>query len=509
MSDFKLSRERIEDASNVIIQFLRDSGYAGSLEDGTGLADTVVKPNAVLRALMAQLADKACAYQSLKKAQELRDDIGETEYDAAVDCILSNWFVTRNQGKPSRGIIRMWFLQPLDYMRFADGQAVGQINSQSLVANGEQIFTQDSFSLVLNTTENQNEYYVDVAVRTRDFSTIAPTETSNASLSVSYDDIYYLRSTVPSAFVPGILVESSADFIKRTEQAITTRELITARAINTVLLDKFDEIIRLYVARHGSREQLRDIVQFQERAVHVGNKADIYIASSLQRQTLALTADEAGNIDPAQLPQSCSVVAFLGAKDATGQPLELSIAVEESLCASHGYLPREIKVAGSGAVSLDLLTDTVIDRVHDFVFAESQRVACYDPLVRHCFPFLLYPELNVQLVNRKQDVTSQIKQAVLEYVDYIVRNSQPWVASELVASVHVRVPNVKKINLPLACRGVIFDPLTSKAHEMELDSTFSIGADYTKGHSWQISDSTVQFYTDAEMITVTTDAETR
>lgn len=509
MSDFRLSRERIEDASNIIIQFLRDSGYAGSLEDGTGLADTVVKPNAVLRALMSQIADKACAYQSLQKAQELRDDIGEEEYDAAVDCILSNWFVTRNEGKPSRGVLRMWFLQPLDYMHFDDGQSFGQIDGNQLVIDGEQLFTQDSFASVLNTTENQNEYYVDVAVRTSEYSTLAPTETSSSQINVPYSDIYYLRCTVPAAFVPGILVESTDDFINRTRQAITTRELITARAINTVLLDKFDEIIRLYVARHGSREQLRDIVQFQELAIHVGNKADIYIASSPQRQSLTLTADESGNIDTAQLPQSTSIISFLGARDAEGNSLELSLSVEESLWASHGYLPREILVEGSGAITVDVLTDTVIDRVHDFVFAENQRVACYDPLVRHMFPFLLYPELTVQLVNRKEDSTAAIKAAVLEYVSYIVRNSQPWVASEVVATVHVRVPNVKKINLPLACRGVIFDPLTSSFHELELGSTFSIGADYSRAHSYQISDSTVQFYSDAQMIQVTTDAEVK
>lgn len=67
MSDLILSRERFDSAVNTIVQFLRDSGYSGSLEDGTGLHDAVIKPNAVIYGLFAQMVDRASAYQTSRK----------------------------------------------------------------------------------------------------------------------------------------------------------------------------------------------------------------------------------------------------------------------------------------------------------------------------------------------------------------------------------------------------------------------------------------------------------
>lgn len=513
MPDFTINRQRREDAENIIIQFLRDAGYQGSVEDGTGLSDTVIKPMSVIRTLLGQLVDRAGAYQSLQKAYELRSEIGEEEFDAAVDCILSNWFVTRNDGKPSRGSVRLWFLEPVDFIHYTDGQAVGTVDGISLVADGEQVYTQESFSNILNTSENQNEYYLDIAVRTRSNSTAAPSDISNASVSVPFSDIYYLRATIPGEFIPGELVESSDAFIRRTEWAITTRELITARAINTVLLDTFPDIIRLYVARHGSKEQLRDIIVYEGALVHYGNKADIYLSTTPSRQSLEVQADENGFIDPVQLPAGTSVICYIGAYQNVEiepdifekVPHNLQITCSETHWCSRSYKPESIRVDTSGTVILDILTDNVLGQVHDFVNSESQRVACYDPLVKHAFIVLVYPKLRVELVDKKVDSTRAIKAAVREYVDYLTQNAEPWVASELVASVHVRVPNVKKIYLPLECQGVIYDPLTQENHVLDIGNQFTIGNEYTQGHSKQITDNTTQFYTDAAMIEVVSD----
>jgi len=505
MADFTLSQERVQDAINVIVQFLRDAGYEGSLEDGTGLNDIVVRPNAVIRELFAQMVDRVAAYQSLQKAVELRSSIGDEEYDAAVDSILSNWFVTRNEGKPSTGLIRYWFLRPMDFMHFTDGQTVGQVDGVTMVADGEQVFSEESFSYILNTTDNQNEYYIDVAVRTLENSDIAPSDTGGNDISCSFNDVYFLRATIPGTCTAGTVVESSEDFIRRTEQAITTRELITARAINTVVLNEFADVIRLYVARHGSSEQLRDIVEFQNVIVHVGNKADIYIASWLTKQTMQVEAVE-GVIDIEQLPSSTSVVGYVKAVSEDGNTLPMSIACEEKHWCSNNNLPSSLTVGEySGIVNLTMLTDTVLGLVHNFVYSENQRVACYDPMVKHMFPLILNITLNVELVDKKINTDDVIKAAVLEYIEYTVINSQPWVASELVATIHVRSTNVKKILLPLDVTGTIYDPHSQQFVSMDMGNKFTIDTDYTQLHSKQITNNTVQFYTDRDLITVVSD----
>jgi len=506
MAEFILSKERVEDAVNVIVQFLRDSGYEGSLEDGTGLNDIVVRPSAVIYELIAQTVEKARAYQSLQKAFELRDEIGDDEYDNAVDGLLSNWFITRNNGKPSTGVIRMWFLKPQDYMYFPDGTELGTVNNVTIVADTDQVFTETSFSYIINTTNNQNEYYVDVTVRTAENSDIAPSASSGSDVNLHYSDIYYLRATIPGTFTAGTLVEDSETFIRRAELAITTRELITSRAINTVILDTFADVIRLYVSRHGSREQLRDIVEFQNVTVHVGNKADIYLASQITKQTMEVAVVN-GVIDTAQLPSSLAVIGYLGVTDTEGNELPMHLTCIESTWCSNGMLPETLTTDPeySGTARITLLTDTVLEQVHAFVYSDSQRVTCYDPMVKHMFPLVLHINLDIALLDTSINSDNDIKKAVLDYISHIVVNNDPWVASELVSAIHVACPNVKKINLPLACTGHIFDPLTQETAVLEVGNRFTISADYTGTHSRQITDNTVQFYSDENLIHITSD----
>lgn len=520
MSDLILSRERFDSATNIIVQFLRDSGYTGSLEDGTGLHDVVIKPNAILYGLFAQMVDRASAYQSLQKAFELKDSIGQEDYDSAVDCILSNWFVTRNDGKPAYGSIRLWFLQPVDFLQYRDGQTVGTVTKPatalpdagttiSVVADGEQVFTEDSFGCIYNSTDNINEYYVDVSVRSATNTDAAPDTTDTVSASVS--DIYFLRASVPAKFVAGILVENSEDFIRRTEKAITTRELITDRAINTVLREEFDEIINVYVAGHGKKEQLRDIVDFQGVRVHVGNKADIWIATGLTRQMHDVATDADGYVSTDQLPDGVSIAGFSGAY-IDGEPTTLEITCSETSFGSAGYLPESIHVPGvtdMDKVTLEILTDPMLTQVSDFVRATGQRVVCYDPLVKHKIPLVLRPTLEIALVpslsgytdEALADISRRIRETATEYVTGLVKIGAPWVASELVATIHDAVEEVHKIRLPVSCRGDLFDPLSGQVLHFDVTDKFSVSG-IQGSHSRQLSDNTVQLYTDEYLVTV-------
>ena len=521
MANIDFSKERKDYALNVIVQYLRDAGYEGSLEDGTGLSDIVIKPNTILYEMFAEMVDKATAHQSLSKALELKDTIGDDEYDAAVDGILSNWFVTRNDGKPAYGTVRLWFIEPRDYMKVTDGDTLGTIDQQEIVVNGDQVFTESSFACVLNTTDNVNEYYVDVAVRTSE--NYGDAITTESSCAVQYDDIYFTRAEIPATFTDGVLMESSEDFIRRTEKVITTRELITERAIQTVLMDKFSEIIRLYVARHGSREQLRDIVVFQYATCHIGNKADIYIASQLTKTRVPVNIDPTdGSIDVSQLPTSVTIVGYIEDyfQDADGNDLnpdgtaKLVLTCEEKSWCSHGMLPITLTATNlvlpdghEGPVYIQVLTDPVLKEIHDFVYDEAQRVACYDPMVKHMFPMIIKPTLHLELVDSEdEDVVANTidtaKRITREYAAAVVKAGQPWICSELVTLIHDSDENVKKVHLPVECTGTIFDPESSAFIDVTINNKFSVDTYMDEPHSRQVTSSTVQFYTDDDYITI-------
>ena len=511
MSNIYFSDEDLTRATNIIIEYLRDTGFTGSVEAGTGISDAVIKPSALLYTLFAQLIEKVSAYLSLQKATDLYQEgtIDESDYDAAVDGILSNWFVTRKDGKPTYGTLRVWFLQPLEFFHVKDSEVLGKYSSYNLVANGEQVFSESDFSQVVNATTHYNEYYIDIAVRSSenfDELIIAGTE-----ITASINDVYYLRTSIPGNFVPGIAKETSEAFINRTKQAITTRELITERAINTVLIENFDEILNIYTAGHGDPEQIRDIVTLDNGArVHYGNKADIYVASLLTKASQSFVLTKAGEIPMDEITDS-GHIAHIGKcyiENAEGEVVReaevTSVLVTEKLWNMASYKPTSILVdAPEGAiVRLEYLYDPSIRSIQDFVYSDDQRVVCYDPQVKHKYPVVMTFGVNLNYVEEAYaDATkTAVTKAIISYINGLSEYNERYIESELITFIHQNVPNVKKVKVPLACTATVFDPLHMCNYTIEVFNTFDI-SDFP-AMSKQVSVNTIQLYTDATLITV-------
>ena len=513
MANIYFSQEDLTSATNVIIEYLRDTGYEGSVEAGTGISDTVIKPTALLYALFSQLVDRSRAYLSLQQATNMYSSgqLAEDEYNDAVDSILSNWFVTRKDGQPTYGSLRIWVSQPLEFVQFTDGASVGTCGTVPVVANGSQVFVEADFSRVVNATNTYTEYYIDVAVRSAENTDVLITAGSEASATLA--DIYYLRASVPSTFVPGISRETTTAFIERTRQAITTRELITDRAIDTVLREEFDEILSLYVAGHGDREQMRDIVVLENGVrVHYGNKADIYIASQLQRTTQELVVAADGTLPVAELPVNSHVGHILGCytlgePDEEGivpqYPVDITgISIEETRWNMSGYHPAVIKVAADAGtlITLEWLSDPALTSVQEFVYSDDQRVACYDPQVKHKFPVVLTFDITVQLINEDTVSRTEVVNAVIDYITGLSASGDAYRESELISYIHGQVANVRRVDVPVTCTATLFDPASASYRQAPVTNVFSLEG--FGGLSRQVSDNTVQLYTDAALVVV-------
>lgn len=500
MAELRVSRESFDYARNLIIQFLRDARYEGSLEDGSGISDAVIKPNALLYALFSQAVDKASAYLSLSRAEELNQSgrLDSDEYDAAVDAVMSNWFVSRNPGKPAYGSLRLWFLRPLEYLRFRKGQVVATADNMALLANEDRVFTSEDFELLVNATDNVAEYCVELGAVSAS-NTDAPL-TPSSQVTAGVDSIYFLRADIPADFTPGVPKESSADFIRRSKAAPTTRELITDRAMQTVLPDRHDEILRLYVAGHGDPEQARDIIPFYGVGVHVGNKADIYVAAPLARRAAELVAGPGGRADLSGL--AGHMAHPLSLRDMAGNPVPYALDVEETRWGAAGFRPPSLSVElpEGEPLSLAWLSSPTIPDIQATV--DAQRVACYDPLVKSMHPVLLRLELAVCMLDPERDSAALIREAVTAYVTGLAGSGETWVESEMVAAVHGAVPNVHEVKLPTVCTATIFNPRTGRETSATVRSRFDLAA-FGPGLSRQISANTVQLYTDAALISVT------
>lgn len=505
MPELRVSKESFDRARNLIIQFLRDANYEGALEDGTGISDAVIKPQALLYALFGQAVDRAAAYLSLSQAEEMRQGgrLDEDEYAAAVDAIMSNWFVSRNAGKPTSGVLRLWFLRQVDFLRFAKGESVGSADGVPLVAATDRVFVADDFTPLLNTTDNVTEYCVELGVASAVNTDKALTPASRVTARV--DSIYFLRADVAADFTPGLARESTDDFIRRSRAAPTTRELITDRAFQTVLPDRHDEILRLYVAGHGDPEQMRDVIPFYGVGVHVGNQADIWVAAPLVRRSAILCVGPDGLADLA--PLVGHVAHMLEARDEAGAYLPFTLDVDEVLWGSAGYRPASLRVGLPEGASLALtwLTSPTLPDIQATV--DAPRVACFHPLVKSMHPVLLRFSLSIRLGNPKTDSAPEqalkdIRGAVTAHVEGLAKSGEPWVESEMVAAIHTAVPNVAEVRLPVSGTASLFDSRSGREVTVPLDSRLTPES-FGPGLSRQISARTIQTYTEADFITVT------
>ena len=505
-SNIYISKEDYEASKNFLVQFLRDSGYEGTLEDGTALHDVVVKAFALMYTLFKRQTQKVSSYLSLEHAVQMKDFLGD-DYDAAVDSILANWFVQRKDGTKTTGTVRLWFTRPLPFLHVKLGYVLCMIDSVRYEISEEKVFAEENFNAVVNTVNNVTEYYIDVDVISMENTESAPTYQSKVAAYVT--NIYFLRAAIIDDFLPGTLMEATEDFIRRTKKVITTREMITERAISTVLMDTFENLWNVYVAGYGDIEQMRDIKAFEGVVVHVGNKADIYCTSGYVNASDKLTVDFDGCVNLSSLGPD-AVVSMVRSISRLEGDLKIPttynfLEVDEYKFGSAGASAKIYigPAYHNDQVEIQYLTNPIVKEIRDFVVSSEQRVACYDPLVKSKFPIVT--TFNVKITLKRsvtpEGVITQVKNAILSYINKIARYEEVYKESELISYVHILVPNVYAIEVPMVVTYRTFDPKTRQY----VNGTIP---DYLEPAniaitSQQFSANTLQLYTELDLINVT------
>lgn len=520
MANVTFSSSDLQEARNFLVQYLRDANYLGALNDGTAANDILVRGMSLLYQLFKYDVRRASAYLSLARAKELQSDLG-TEYDTVVDAILSNWFVTRKQGDRAFGTLRLFFSKPIGFLEINQSQALALIEGEVFYPATDTVLTPTSFTSIVNAIEHVTEFYVDILVRAGAPSDV---EVKAGAEALSYlTNIFFLRSEVPEDFFVGSTVETTDEFIARTRKVITTREMITDRAIHTVLLDAYLGIKNLFIAGYGDREQMRDVVRFDLIDVHVGNKADIYVKKDLEKNSLLLRvedgilrlagdSDGVDSIEEPLLTQLPCIVSLVTAEDPDAEPNSEFVPVpvpytltgtSESDWACYGKLP-EITPAGLNEgdyVTLTYLTDSVVDAVHAFIYAEENRVVCYDPVVKTLFPVRLSGSLtlrvSVALGQTLEEISASARAVVKNHINSIPPG-KTFILSDLIKEIHQKVPGLLHVVLPASVDYTLFDPLTLTDVSGTITDKFTL----TEGISKQISWNTLQFYTDSDLLTL-------
>lgn len=510
LSNIFITRDDYDDAKNFLIQYLRDSGFEGSLDDGTALHDLLIKAFSLFYILYKRESQKASAYLSLDHAKALRHVLGE-DYDTAVDSILSNWFVKRKDGTQARGYIRFWFSKPISFLHFKDDNLIANIGTVKIAPTYEQVFTENDFQVYVNTVNNIAEYYVDVQCKSVENHPY--TIPARSKVTTSVNSTSFLRATVEVDFSAGSSKEDSSEFISRTSQAITTRELITERAINTVLMDQVGNIYSIYCAGFGAKEQIRDIVEFETVKVHVGNKCDIYISGNLIKAYFFALVDFEGKIHfstketmhPVSFIDSIRPVRDNDLLDSTPFNYDKISEVAANSMSEETvvHLPS---VEGGSLVRVDYYTIPAVREAHEFLYNPDNRVVSYDPMAKSKF----LVKINFNITAYVENLTDEPKfknsliTATKFYLQSLAKGHDSFKRSEYTAILHRSLNNLINVQVPLGVTYSFIDPATGTRKTGEVPNDFLLkNLSQPLSASKQVTDNTIMLFTTDASFNVT------
>jgi hypothetical protein len=467
--NYQPTTQDLQEASNFIVQYLFDNGFEGNLDDGTALYDLLIKPTALIYSLFSEKLKRSKAYYSLNDAIAQKDALG-SEFNTVIDSILSNWFISRKDGLPSTGVIRLVFTRPLTAFEVhkTDTFTAENLSFHPIIDN---TFTENDFRSYLE-PNRRTYYYVDLPVISE--KTTSVVIKNNAKFVSTLGNVYFVKANALGDFVGGEEVENSDRFIARAKHAITTRELISYRAIATEVLDKIYTVRDVFVAGHGDKEQQRDVINFDGTLVHVGNMADIYIYSNFTRKTYEFDSTspslQDNTLDLSHLP---IVHLFSVSKSELGETL-----VEPTPITNYHISGVDSKYAWStrtawaltspefstaAKIILDVLVNEEMPLVESLLFNADSKVTCFDPLVKSFFPMLAAADMQCRFSQNYMNSTPEaviktnLKNAFASYTNGLASYLE-FSHTNLISFIHTRVPDLLSIVQPLTTTFTFCDP---------------------------------------------------
>jgi hypothetical protein len=274
----------VTNAEDFLEEFLSDKIEDGDYSDGALLRDLSIKAISYVSAYFRKLDGQIRARQSLKSIEEVDTTDDEEAADDAVDEILSNWFASRKVGKFARVVATVTLAEAVDVTIKAT-DVFYKTSSLAFILDGDgepYLVAAEDLIASYDSSGEVSGYTFTVPLVSQqpgsDFN-IEPGQ------FVSYDDFspYTLQVETLEKAQSGKDIETTDEFIERSENLITVRNLINARSCDAVLLDEFEGIKNLTVVGMGDTEMIRDRIREQATGLelHVGGHQDIFVDMDL------------------------------------------------------------------------------------------------------------------------------------------------------------------------------------------------------------------------------------
>jgi hypothetical protein len=279
-----VNAQDVQDAELFVTEYLTGAIPDGDYSDGAALRDLAVKAVAGVVALLRQTGSQIEVRQSLKTILEVDTSDDPTATDDAVDAWASNWFLSRKTGGYARVVAyglttqRADFTVPRTTRFYKTGDLVFLLDNrnQDLPIAAEQLAAIfDSSGIVIG-------YQFKIPLVARDTGTAGNIDPGRFA-AFDHFSPYVTQIETQTKAIGGKDVEATTDLINRSQNAVSTRNLINARSCDAVLRDEFPALTTVSVIGMGDREMIRDreVEATNGIEVHTGGCQDVFIATDV------------------------------------------------------------------------------------------------------------------------------------------------------------------------------------------------------------------------------------
>lgn len=233
---------------------------------GTAFNDLFFKPMEYITQPFRDEADRLFIAQSMSRI--LKTDDPDAFDEVAVDELVANFYVYRNEGGKSSGVARVYFVDPVHREYPTNGFVVVGNNGLNYSNPAAYLITQSQMSSQVE----DGHYYMDVPVVSEDFGTEA--NLPPQSLVSVLDDTQVISVTNVAPISGGVAREKNTALISRAKNSISVRDLVTGKGFSATLFENFpNTLLEVQAVGFGDDEMMRDIVS----NVHIGGRHDGYI----------------------------------------------------------------------------------------------------------------------------------------------------------------------------------------------------------------------------------------
>jgi hypothetical protein len=256
--------------------YLSENIPDADFSEGSALRDFVVTAIAYIFAYLEKERKTTRDYQSLLSLSTLPESESVSD---AVNALLSNWFIDRKTGQTARVTATLHFSTYADiplapttrFFRTADLSFVPD-TTDGFVIPASQLIP------VFNAENVVTEYTATVNLVAEQVGTSYNLPTGRFIQADQFSPYFtYAENQAPIG--GGKDVESTAELLARAPTAITVRNLVNSRSIDTVLREEFAGITRVLSTGFGDPEMLRDYSNesVTRLRMHIGGFTDIYV----------------------------------------------------------------------------------------------------------------------------------------------------------------------------------------------------------------------------------------